>query len=82
MQRYVETERFRSRETDYKFKLGRLLNWQIGRLLAFEDAADIDAGLAISIDLAGAELISMPTATASRSAALVGNAWRRASAAI
>jgi hypothetical protein len=34
-----------SREIDDQLELYRLLDWKVGRLLAFEDAAGIDAGL-------------------------------------
>jgi hypothetical protein len=37
----VETKRLRGLEIDDQFVLGRRLNWQVGRLLAFKDAIDI-----------------------------------------
>ena len=39
----VEAERLRGLEVDHQLVLGRLLHRQIGRLLALEDAIDIDA---------------------------------------
>ena len=39
--RDVEAERLRGLQIDHEFVLGRLLNRQIGRLLAFKDAIDI-----------------------------------------
>ena len=43
--RNVETERLGGLEIDDHFEYGRLRDWQVGRLLAFEDAACIGAGL-------------------------------------
>ena len=39
--RHDETERLRRLEIDRQFILGRRLHWQVGRLLAFEDAVDV-----------------------------------------
>src|SRR5262245_44580240 len=39
--RHDEAERLGGREVDYKLILGRRLHWQVGRLLALEDAIDI-----------------------------------------
>jgi hypothetical protein len=41
-----ETERLRGLEVDDKLKLGRLKHRHLGRVLALQDAARIDAGLA------------------------------------
>jgi hypothetical protein len=46
--RHGEPERFGGLEVDHQLELGRLENRQIGRLLALENPADIDAGLAIA----------------------------------
>src|SRR5262249_18295512 len=45
MQRQVEAERLGSPKIDDKIEFGRLLHRQIARLLALENAANIDAGL-------------------------------------
>src|SRR5262245_31149942 len=45
--RHGEAERLGRLEVDHKLELGRLHDWQVSGLLAFENAADIDAGLAI-----------------------------------
>src|SRR5262249_51669121 len=39
--RHDEAERLGGREVDYKLILGRRLHWQVGRLLALEDAIDV-----------------------------------------
>ena len=39
--RHCETERFGCLEVDDQHVLGRRLHWQVGRLLAFEDAINI-----------------------------------------
>src|SRR5215471_16906571 len=39
--RHVDAERLRGLEVDHEFVLGWRLHWQIGRLLAFEDAINI-----------------------------------------
>ena len=41
--RHVEAERLCGLEIDHQLELGRLLYRQVGRLLALEDAADVDA---------------------------------------
>ena len=41
----VEAERLGGLEIDDELELGRLHHRQVGRLLALENAADIDAGL-------------------------------------
>jgi hypothetical protein len=43
--RNVETERLGGLEIDDHFKYRRLRDRQVGRLLAFEDAADMGTGL-------------------------------------
>ena len=45
----VEAERLGGLEVDDQLELGRLHDRQVGRLLALENAAGIDAGLAICI---------------------------------
>src|SRR5215475_1038722 len=45
----VDTERLRCPEIDNKLDLGDLLDGQIGRLLAFEDATGVDAGLLVCL---------------------------------
>ena len=44
-----KAERLRGLEVDHEFEFCRLHNRQIGRLLALENAAGIDAGLTIPI---------------------------------
>src|SRR5262245_30647923 len=44
-----QTERLGGLEVDHEFKLGRLRDRQIGGLLAFQNAADIDARLPIGV---------------------------------
>ena len=39
--RHVKTKRLCGLEVDHKLVLGRRLHWQIGRLLALEDAIDV-----------------------------------------
>src|SRR5262245_25534263 len=39
--RQVEPKRLRGFEVDHQVELGRRLHWQVGRLLALEDAIDI-----------------------------------------
>ena len=43
--RHSEAERLSSLEVDHEFEFGRLHDWQIGRLLASENAAGVDASL-------------------------------------
>ena len=47
--RHVEAERLGGLEVDDQLELGRLHDRQVGRLLALEDAAGIDADLAIRV---------------------------------
>ena len=47
VERHVEAERLGGLEVDDELELGRLLDRQVGRFLALENAADVDAGLAI-----------------------------------
>ena len=47
--RHVEAERLGGLEIDDQFELGRLLDRQVGRLGALENAAGVDAGLPIRI---------------------------------
>src|SRR5712691_854473 len=51
--RHTETERLRGLEIDDQLEPGRLLDRQVGDLLALEYSADVDAGLTISIGLTG-----------------------------
>src|SRR3954469_15651009 len=44
--RHFEAERFGRLQIDDEFELGRKLDWHFGRVLALEDAAGIDTGLA------------------------------------
>src|SRR4029450_644968 len=45
----MKTECLRSLEIQDQFDLGDLLNSKVGRLLAFQNAANIDAGYAIGV---------------------------------
>src|SRR5262249_56672203 len=47
--RYFEAERLRGLEIDHQLDLGGLLHRQVRRLLALENAARIDTGLAVCI---------------------------------
>ena len=44
--RNCEAKRLGGLEIDHELKLGRLYDWQVGRLGAFENPASIDANLA------------------------------------
>src|SRR5262245_21453996 len=48
--RYVNAQRSGGLEVEDKFVFDRLHHWQFTRLLTFEDASHVDAGLPISID--------------------------------
>jgi hypothetical protein len=48
----VRNERLRGPEIDHKLKFRGLLDRQVGRLLAFENAAGVDAGQAVRIGYA------------------------------
>src|SRR5262249_2750727 len=48
--RHFEAERLRGLEVDDQLELCRQHNWQITRLLAFEDASGINAELTVCID--------------------------------
>ena len=48
--RHCEAECLGGLEVDYQFVLGRHLHWQIGRLLAFEDAIDINGRAFVLVD--------------------------------
>src|SRR5438876_2182262 len=50
---YLEAKRLRGLEVDHELELGRQHNRQINRLLGFEDASGINAGLTVCIDNAG-----------------------------
>src|SRR5262245_12138279 len=52
--RYRESKRFCGLEVDGELKLGRLLDGQLGRLGALQDAASVDAELTIRVLEAGA----------------------------
>src|SRR5215471_3502896 len=52
--RHVEAQRLGGLEIDDQFELGRLQKWQICGFDAAQDAADIDAGLIILVQSAGA----------------------------
>jgi hypothetical protein len=47
--RHIQAERLRGLKVDDQLDLGALLHWQVRGLRALEDAAGIDAGLAIGI---------------------------------
>src|SRR6516162_7634546 len=49
---HVESERPRGFQVDHHLELGRLHDWQIGRLLALEDSARVYSDLAIAISKA------------------------------
>ena len=49
-----EAESFGGLEIDDQFQLGRLLNWQISRFFAFENAPGIDANFVVRIAYAAA----------------------------
>ena len=51
--RHGEAERLGGLEVDHQLELGRLHDRQVGRLLAFEDAAGIDAELTTLIRIVG-----------------------------
>ena len=40
---HVEAEHLGGLEVDHQLEFGRLLDWQIGRLLAIQNAVDVDA---------------------------------------
>src|SRR5207245_744172 len=44
---HVEAKRLRGAEVDHQLELGRLHDWQVGRLRALEDAASVDTSLPI-----------------------------------
>ena len=48
-----EAERLCGLEVDYQFELGRRLHRQVGRLLALEDAIDIDGRAPVLVDRSG-----------------------------
>src|SRR5258706_13548121 len=50
---HIEAERFRSLKIDDELELGRLFNWQIGRLLALEDFIDIHCGKFVQFEVVG-----------------------------
>src|SRR5262249_49401213 len=51
--RNFEAERLGSLDIDHEFVFGRLLDWQLGGLLALEDAIDIAGRLPVLIDPIG-----------------------------
>src|SRR4051812_34602611 len=59
-ERHVQAESLRGLEIDHKFELGGLHNWQVTRLLPFENSADIDAHQAIYVRQAVAYAIKPP----------------------
>jgi len=69
-----EAERLGSFHVDDQFDFRGLLDWQVGRLLTLEDAADIDADLAMSIRNAGA--IAHQTASGGKFAIRGVEGWR------
>src|SRR5262249_35582588 len=48
--RYRDADPLSGLEIDHQFVLGRRLYWQIGRLLALEDAIDIASGASVVIE--------------------------------
>src|ERR1044071_3859669 len=48
-----EAQRLRGLEVDDEIEFRRLLDWKIGRLLALQDAADVDARLTIHVQEVG-----------------------------
>ena len=51
--RHVKAERLRGFEVDDQIMLGRRLHRQVGRLLALENVAGVDTGLAVCIGKTG-----------------------------
>ena len=51
--RDFEAERLGGLEVDDQFVFGRCLHWQVGRLLAFEDAVDVARRAPVLLDLIG-----------------------------
>jgi hypothetical protein len=47
--RHGEAEGLRGLQIDRQLEFGRLLDWQIGRLLSIEDASGVNAGLAFQV---------------------------------
>src|SRR6202035_4363192 len=47
--RNVEAQRFRCFHVEHQIELSWLHNWQVGRLFAFENPADVNCGTAIGI---------------------------------
>src|SRR5262249_18538248 len=45
----VDAKRLRSAQIDHQVELDRLLHWDVGRLLPFQDTGDIDASEAILV---------------------------------
>ena len=76
----VEAERLGGLEIDDQLELGRLHDRQVGRLLALEDAADIDADLTIRIrDVGSVAHQSAGFGEFARMRYIAGIAWRTAS---
>ena len=48
---HVEAERLGGLEVEHRFVLGRGLHWQVGGLLALEDAIDVSSRLPVLVDL-------------------------------
>src|SRR5262249_17719241 len=50
--RYLDPERLRGFQIDDELELGRLHDWQVGRLLALEDARGIEIDLTVGVGYA------------------------------
>jgi hypothetical protein len=48
--RHGEAERSRGLEVDHQFEFGRRLHWQVGWLLAPEDAVDVASGAPVLVE--------------------------------
>src|SRR5437868_15388061 len=51
--RKYEAQSLRSFQIEHQLEFCRLHNWQIARLLAVEDASDIDAGMTVGVGQSG-----------------------------
>ena len=64
--RHVKSQRFRGPQVDDELDLHRLLHWEIGRLLALENAAGVVADEARRVPETGSVAIRPPAAAKSR----------------